>query len=74
MFIIALIALIYYVKSYTLTRKFNFKCICICEQAGLSSEMLCFFKFLLSNKVLIKEDFNCLCLLLGFIFLYLQSL
>ena len=47
MFIITLIALIYYVKSYTLTIKFNFKCSCVSEQAVLSSETLYFFTFLI---------------------------
>ena len=31
------------------------------------------FTFLLSNKVLMKQDFSCLCLPFGFICLYLQS-
>ena len=37
--------LIYYVKNYTLTGKFNFKCYCICEEAAVSSETLDFFVF-----------------------------
>ena len=41
----------------------------VCEQAAVSSETL-YFTFLLSNKVLMKEDFSCLCLPFGFLYIY----
>ena len=37
---------------------------CVCEQAAVSSETLYFLRFYFQiSKVLMKEDFSCLCLL-----------